>query len=176
MEEQTLLEIYQYGSTILRETMPDVTEVDDDLRQLIQDMFHTMYESDGIGLSANQVGARVHLAVIGASLDEDSGLDDFVVINGSILENSGSATAEEGCLSFPGIHEDITRADWIRLRYQDENLAVHEQEFTGLLARVVQHELDHLNGVYFIDRINPLRRKLLKKQLKEIALTQKHHG
>ncbi|MCK5519813.1 MAG: peptide deformylase [Candidatus Marinimicrobia bacterium] len=174
-EEVKTLEIYKYGSSILRETMRPVEEMSADLLSFIENMFHTMYEEEGIGLSANQVGSHLHVCVIGASLLEELDLDDFVIINGEILDSSGSCTAEEGCLSFPDIHEEVTRPDRINLRYQDENLEVYEKEFEGYIARVIQHELDHLNGVYFIDRISALRRKLLKKQLTQISETQKHH-
>lgn len=175
MSEGKTLEIYKYGSSILRKTMAPVTEMTEDIRQLISEMWTTMYEEDGIGLSANQVGTNLHLCVIGASLDEDSDMADFVLINAKVIASEGSCTEEEGCLSFPGIREDITRPEKILLRYQDEDLVEYEKEFEGLIARVIQHELDHLNGVYFIDRISPIRRKLLKKQLKAISDTQTHH-
>jgi len=169
------LEVYKFGSSILRETMPQVTEISDEIRELIPRMYATMYEEDGIGLSANQVGAPYHLAVIGASLLEEENLDDFVIINGRVLESEGLEIMEEGCLSFPGIRVEIERATRIVLSYQDENLQQHTEEFHDFLARVIQHELDHLNGVYFIDRIAPIKRKLLKKQLKAISDTQTHH-
>ncbi len=175
MTEDKRLEIYKYGSSILRETMPRMEKINDDILELIQNMHYTMYEEDGIGLSANQVGAYCHLCIIGASLTEESNLDDFVVINGKVLESSGSSVSEEGCLSFPEIREDVIRPETIVLQYQDENLDEYTKEFDGLIARVIQHEIDHLNGVYFIDRISPISRKLLKKQLSKIAETQKHH-
>ena len=176
MTDEKRLEIFKYGSSILRETMPLVEEMTDDIRELISNMYHTMYEEEGIGLSANQVGMSHHLCVIGASLHEECGLDDFVIINGKVLDSSGSSSEEEGCLSFPGIHEAVARSENIVLRYQDENLKEHKRDFDGFIARVIQHELDHLNGVYFIDRISSLSRKLLKKQLKTISETQKHHN
>lgn len=169
-----ILEIYKYGSAVLRETAINITEMTDELRQLIEDMYTTMYDDDGIGLAANQIGRAIHLCVIGDMLDATM-RKQFCVINGEILDGSGSDTLEEGCLSIPGIHEEVTRYDAITLRYQDEHLIEHTETFSGTYARVIQHELDHLHGILFIDHISPVKRSLLKKKLAAIAETQKHH-
>jgi peptide deformylase len=169
-----ILEIYKYGSSVLRKPTEIIGDVTPEIRQLVEDMYVTMYDDDGAGLSANQVGVSLNLCVIGKDLGEEPRAH-FPMLNVEILEQEGKETEQEGCLSIPGIREPVSRATKIKVRYQDLELNTLEEEFTGFYARVIQHELDHLKGVLFIDRISPVRRSLLKRRLSAIAETQKHH-
>ena len=122
-------------------------------------MLDTMYEEMGVGLAAPQVGILKRIVVI------DIGEGPIIMINPEILETSGEQTGEEGCLSLPGIHETVKRGDKIRVKYMDENFVEHEEEVEGYLARVMQHEFDHLDGKMFIDHISPLRKQMIKGKL-----------
>jgi len=167
-----ILDVYLYGSPVLREKVRPVEEITDEIGQLIDDMILTMYEDDGIGLSANQVGWSISLFVVGSGAFEDD-RPDMVFVNPEILEMSEETeTMEEGCLSVPGIREEVTRPKSVRIRYRDPEMKVHEETFTGFPARVIQHENDHLNGIFFTDRIGLVRKMLLKRKLAEIALLQ----
>lgn len=166
--------IYIYGSSVLRKVSEDITPDYPNLKELIADMFETMYDSAGVGLAAPQIGISARLFVIDASpFDEDEPeLADFkkVFINAHILERTGEDELfEEGCLSIPGIRENVSRKDTIRMRYMDENFKEYEQEFSGLAARVIQHEYDHLEGEMFVDHLSPLRKRLTKSKLAKIA-------
>ncbi len=170
--------IHVYGMPVLRKMGQEIDEDYDGLEQLIQDMYETMYQADGVGLAAQQIGKPIRLIVIDGSRTEDeeeNEIKDFkkVLINAHILEESGEPWEfNEGCLSIPGIREDVKRPPEILLRYQDENFETHEERFDGIKARVIQHEMDHINGVLFTDRISPLRRKLLSSKLKAISKGQ----
>ena len=169
-----ILDIYLYGASILREKVHPVENMTDDISQLIDDMILTMYEDDGIGLSANQVGRSVSLFVVGSGAFNDE-RSDMVFINPEILEISEETeTMEEGCLSVPDIREEVTRPESVRIRYKDTDMKDHEETFSGFPARVIQHENDHLNGIFFTDRIGLVRKMLLKRKLAEIALMQGH--
>ncbi|MEE9165944.1 MAG: peptide deformylase [Candidatus Neomarinimicrobiota bacterium] len=163
----TVLPVVKYGETILRKKMRSVEDISQ-LSILVDDMFDTMYEEDGIGLAANQVNVNLNLCVIDISHTEESD-SPFVFINGKILEKWGESVMEEGCLSVPGIRVDVSRSEGIRFRYEDLSGADHEEKLEGLLARVIQHEMDHLNGRLILDRVSPVIRKQLKNQLREIA-------
>ncbi len=133
-----------------------------------------MYHSDGVGLAAPQVGLSIRLFIIDASpaADEDPGLENFkkVFINPEIIKLTGEDwIMNEGCLSLPEIREDVKRPEAVRLKYYDEHFVLHEETYTGYAARVIQHEFDHLEGVLFIDHLSPLRKKLLKTKLRNIA-------
>jgi peptide deformylase len=167
-----ILDIKIYGDPVLRGIIP---EMESPLEALpfVQDMIETMYDDDGIGLSANQVGLRKRFFVIGMNAFDD-GRGDSVFINPQILEESEELwDYEEGCLSVPGIRELVTRPHTILVKYLDDKGNEHQEEFTDLPARVFQHELDHLNGVFFVDRISPIRRTLNKKKLKALADSHK---
>ena len=139
----------------------------------VMDMIETMYDDDGIGLSANQVGLAKRFFVIGMNAFDD-GRGDSVFINPEILEASEEPwDFEEGCLSVPGIHEVVTRPRTIKVRYLNDRGETVEEVFTDYAARVYQHELDHLNGIFFVDRISPVRRTLNKKKLKALAESHK---
>ncbi|MEW6766145.1 MAG: peptide deformylase [Pseudomonadota bacterium] len=156
-----LLPILLYPHPNLRKVAQRVDSFDDDLRQLVADMFETMYEAPGIGLAATQVDVHRKLAVIDVSETKDQPL---VLINAEILDASGVEEMEEGCLSIPGIHEKVARKDRVRVRYQDLDGVEHELDTDGLLAVCIQHELDHLEGRLFTDHLSPLKReRALKK-------------
>lgn len=166
-----LLPIYTYGQPVLRKEASDITPDYPNLQQLIADMHETMNHADGVGLAAPQIGLPIRLAVI--TLDPLS--DDFpeyagfnaTYINPRIVEVDDTETKlmEEGCLSLPGVHESVRRATRIHVTYLDEHFAPHDEWVEGYLARVMQHEFDHLDGHVFTDRISPLRRQLLKSKL-----------
>lgn len=162
--------IYIYGSALLRRESEEITPDYPELKQFIADLWETMYDSDGVGLAAPQVGKNIRIFVVDASAgaDDDPALKDFrkVFINPVIYEHSGEEVLfNEGCLSVPGIHEDVRRPSCIRIRYCDEEFNEHDIELCGYTARVIQHEYDHLEGKLFIDHLSPLRKTLLKSRL-----------
>jgi peptide deformylase len=161
--------IITYGHPNLRVTCAPVTDFDDKLRALAEAMVVTMHENDGMGLAASQVNILIQLLVIGIPEKEDRPALRLVVVNPEILEARGSWDYEEGCLSVPDLREMVTRPEWIRLRYQDLEGRVQEIETDGILARVLQHEIDHLNGILFVDHLSPVRRALMKAKLKKLA-------
>ena len=170
--------IIAYGDPVLRRkaTAIDPQEYPH-IKQVIDDMYETMYGARGVGLAAPQVGLSMRLFVIDASVfaDEEPDLKDFkkVFINATILEETGEEWPfNEGCLSIPDIREDVYRKPTVKLSYYDEDWKHHEATFSGLAARVIQHEYDHIEGRLFIDRINPMRRKLLKGKLDNILKGQ----
>lgn len=171
-----VLPIYIYGQPVLRKVAEDITADYPDLKQLIADMWDTLADSEGIGLAAPQIGRAIRLAVIDLRpLAEDfPEYKDFhqAYINPHIVEkdDTHTETSEEGCLSLPAIHEKVVRPSRIRVQWMDEDFQQHDEWIEGYLARVMQHEFDHLDGKMFIDRISPLRRQLINSKLK--ALTQ----
>jgi peptide deformylase len=162
-----------YGQSILREETHNIDASYPNIRQLIADMFETMYHADGVGLAAPQIGLPIRLLAIDADSlkkthPECKGFKR-VMINPEIIETSGDTIAlEEGCLSFPGIHEKVERATKIRVRYMDEQFAVQEETLEDFAARVVQHECEHLEGKMLIDHISPIRKQLNKGKLNSI--------
>ena len=171
-----ILPIYIYGQPVLRKVAEDITPDYPELKTLIANMWETLADSEGIGLAAPQVGLDIRLVVIDLDpLSEDlPEYKDFrqVYINAHIVEYDETNTdaSEEGCLSLPAIHEKVIRPTRIRVQWMDENFQAHDEWIDGYLARVMQHEFDHLDGKMFIDRISPLRKQLIKSKLK--ALTQ----
>lgn len=164
-----LLRIYKYGHPILRVDGKKIKKIDNKTKTLVADMIETMVEADGIGLAAPQVGKAVALCIVNNSLIEDGG-EPEAYINPVIYESGQEIVRmEEGCLSIPDIREDVDRPESIRVRYQDLDGVEHDEETGGMLARVLQHEIDHLHGVLFVDRISPMRRKLLSKRLRKVA-------
>jgi peptide deformylase len=161
--------IRKYGDPILRKKTVKVTAFDAELQSAAADMIETMQAAKGIGLAANQIGLPYALCVVDIGLITE-GAQPQAFVNAVILQESGKEVSyEEGCLSIPDINEDVMRKENVRIQYQDLTGAMHEQEFDGMLSRVLQHEIDHLNGVFFIDRLSSLKRKLLSKKLKAIA-------
>jgi peptide deformylase len=163
-----------YGDPILRKRSTEISEDTEGLKEIIENMWETMYYSDGVGLAAPQVGMPIRLFLVDASsgADEEPELVDFkkVFINPEIIELSGEEwVMNEGCLSLPEIREDVTRPGEVRIKYLDENFAEHEETFKGFAGRVIQHEFDHLEGKLFIDYLSPLRKRLLRGKLSNIA-------
>jgi len=165
-----ILPIYTYGQPVLRKEAEDITPDYPNLKELIENMFETMFRADGVGLAAPQVGLPIRVVVISldAFSDDQPEFKDFnkVYINPHILEAEGEdVNMEEGCLSLPGIHESVKRKDRIHVTYLDENMQEHDEWVEGYLARVMQHEFDHLDGKMFIDHISPLRKQMIKGRL-----------
>lgn len=166
-----ILPIYVYGQPVLRQETEEIDQNYPNLKQLIADMFETMQQADGVGLAAPQIGLSIRLVVI----DLDVMGEDFpeykgfrkAYINPYIEEYDESKmdSMEEGCLSLPGIHEAVKRPTRIKVSYLDEDFNLHEEWVDGYLARVMQHEFDHLDGKVFTDRISPLRRQMVKGKL-----------
>ncbi len=168
-----------YGDPLLRKKAKEIDKDNPKLKEIIENMWETMYYSDGVGLAAPQVGMSIRLFIIDASsgADEEPELKGFkkVFINAEILETSGEEwVMNEGCLSLPEIREDVTRKDEVKIRYFDESFVQHEETFKGFAGRVIQHEYDHLEGVLFIDYLSPLRKRLLKSKLNAIASGKVH--
>lgn len=159
-------EILVYPDPRLRDVAEPVTEVDDSIRQLVEDMAETMYAAPGVGLAANQIGVLKRVFVIDIA-DEGEPSDLKVFINPEILESSGTQSYQEGCLSFPGGSEEIKRAERVRVRALDAFGTPFELEAEGLLAVAIQHENDHLNGVLMIDKLGPLKRRRLGQKIKK---------
>lgn len=170
-----ILPIYVYGSSVLREVAQDIDAATyPNLKELIDNMFETMFEADGVGLAAPQVGLPIRLFCIdltSVAKEIPKGMPlKQVFINAEIYERSGAEVKMgEGCLSLPGLNEDVVRPSKIRIRYLDEKLQPRDEEFDGYPARVIQHEYDHIEGKVFTDRISPLRRQLLKGKLLNLA-------
>lgn len=166
--------IYIYGSGVLRKECVEIDETYPELAKLIEDMYATMYATEGVGLAAPQIGKDIRLFVVDATPfeDVDPTAKDFkkVFINPEIYEESEEEVImNEGCLSVPGIHEDVYRAESIKINYLDENFVEHDVELTGWPARIVQHEYDHLDGYVFTDRLSTLRKTLLRNKLNAMA-------
>ena len=166
-----------YGSQILRNESEDITPEYPELKKLIEDMWITLGEAEGVGLAAPQIGKNIRLFIVDCTPwgEDDPTLADFkrVFINPEIYEESEETSLfEEGCLSIPGIHENVRRPVAIRMRYLDENFVEHDEEFSGYPARVIQHEYDHLEGKVFTDHLSPLRRNLLKSKILKLAKGQ----
>ncbi|MFP4647596.1 MAG: peptide deformylase [Halorhodospira sp.] len=159
-----LLDILIYPDPRLRERAEPVAEVDDGVRRFVDDMLETMYEAQGIGLAATQVGDRRRVVVIDLSEERDG---PRVLINPQILERAGEITGEEGCLSIPGYYDEVSRSAWIRYRALDRDGQPYEEEAEGLLATCIQHEVDHLEGRLFIDYLSELKRKRVRKRMEK---------
>jgi peptide deformylase len=157
-----LLPILEYPDPRLRTKAVPVTEFDAALRQRVDDMFATMYAAPGIGLAATQVDWHHRLIVIDVSKDQNQ---REVFINPELVEREGVTTGEEGCLSVPGIYDDVLRAERVRVRAQDADGKVFERDLDGMLAICLQHEMDHLDGKLFVDYLSELKRQRIRKKL-----------
>jgi peptide deformylase len=163
-----------YGHPILRKVAENIDSSYPDLQQFINDLFETLYKSEGLGLAAPQVGKSIRIFVIDGKPvgDEEPDLADFkkVFINARIVEKYGDpALMTEGCLSIPNLREEVNREAYVRITYYDENWDFHDEVYTGYKARIIQHEYDHLDGILFTDKVSPLRRRLLKSKLSAIS-------
>ncbi len=176
-----ILPIIAYGDPVLRKVCDTIPEDYPELPKLIEDMFQTMYHSNGVGIAAPQVGLAIRLFVVdtnGFSENEDltseekEYLKNFkkVFINAKIIEEEGQLWAfNEGCLSIPGVTEDVSRKPTLVIEYQDEHFVKHTETFTGLAARVIQHEYDHIEGILFTDHLSSFKKQLLKNKLNNIS-------
>ena len=153
--------LHLLGSPVLRERSAEVAAVDERVRAFITDLFETMDAEEGAGLAANQVGVAERVAVV------DADGDRFAMVNPRIVETGGRQTGEEGCLSIPDVFGDVARADRVVFEALDEEGRPYRKEVTGLAARAVQHEIDHLDGVLFIDHLGPIRRKMILARWKK---------
>lgn len=172
-----VLQIIGYGHPTLRKETQELTPDYPELDQLIEDMFETMYNASGVGLAAPQVNLPIRVFVVDASpmegvLEDDESMEGFkrVFINPEMIEETGKVWAfEEGCLSIPDVREMVKRKSDITLKYQDENFEEKKETFTGLKARIIQHEYDHLEATLFTDYLSHLRRQIVKSRLSKIA-------
>ena len=162
-----LMEIRLYGDPVLEKKGRKVAEVDDRIRKLVADMYETMKAEPGIGLAAPQVGESLQLALVDLSAGEDPD-KLMVMVNPEIVEMEGEQREEEGCLSFPGIYGFVHRPARVKVRFHDLEGKVHEVEGTELLARAFCHEIDHLNGELFINKMSPLKRKMVIKTIRKM--------
>jgi peptide deformylase len=151
----SLLPLHLLGSPVLRQHSAEVQTIDDEVRRLVEDMFETMDAAKGIGLAGNQVGVARRVAVV----DVDG--DRFAMIDPRIIESEGRATAEEGCLSVPDIYADVTRPDRVVIEALDASGNRYRKEAAGLKARAIQHEIDHLDGILFLDHLSLIKRQML---------------
>lgn len=169
-----VLPINIYGDEILRQKAKKITKIDENILKFIEDMYETMKQSDGIGLAATQVGKRLQVLI--ADVSEIEGYEHtkpMVVINPKIILTEGESEMEEGCLSLPGLRVNVKRPEKIRLKYNDLEMKEHIEDFSGLQARVLQHEIDHLNGKLIVDylsktekeKIKPLLDKMVKREI-----------
>lgn len=176
-----ILPIIAYGDPVLRKTGKEITKDYPNLDVLLENMFETMYEARGIGLAAPQVGVPIRIFIVDATpFEEDEELTEKertflstfkeVFINAKIIIETGDEWAfSEGCLSIPDIREDVFRNDTIKIEYLDENFKKHTKEFDGIVARIIQHEYDHIEGVLFTDKLSSLKKRLIKSKLSNIS-------
>lgn len=176
-----VLPIVAYGDPVLRKVSKEIDKDYPNLSELIANMYETMYNAYGVGLAAPQIGLPIRLFLVDTSPfaedealteEEQKQLKDFkqTFINAEIIEEIGDEWAfNEGCLSIPHIREDVFRKPVLKIRYQDEEFNTHEEEFDGLLARVIQHEYDHIEGVLFTDKISSFKKRLIKGKLANIS-------
>ena len=176
-----VLPIIGYGAIVLKTKTKEIPADYPELNKLISDMYETMYDASGVGLAAPQIGKSIRLFVIDTSpfdtddFEQNSGFEVKSVkktfINPVMIDESGeNASFEEGCLSIPNIREHINRKSDITIKYQDENFTHHQETFSGILARVIQHEYDHMEGTLFTDKISPFKKKLIKGKLNNIMI------
>jgi peptide deformylase len=176
-----ILPIVAYGDPVLRKVGEEIDENYPDLKELIINMKETMYNAQGVGLAAPQIGKAIRLFIIDASpfaddeelsKEEQDALKDFnkVFINAQIIEEEGNEWAfNEGCLSIPDVREEVFRQEKVTIEYQDENFKSHQETLTGLAARVFQHEYDHIEGILFTDKLSSLKKRIIKKKLENIS-------
>lgn len=168
-----ILPIYLYGQPVLRKVAKEITPDYPQIKELIANMFETMYNADGIGLAAPQIGLDIRIFVMDLEplAEDDSKYSGFkkVFINPKIVESTGELVKmEEGCLSLPGINETVEREEKIRIQYLDENFIPHDEVYGDFFARCIQHEYDHIEGKLFIDRISGIRKQMIKSKLNNL--------
>lgn len=161
-----------FGDPVLRKKAEPITTDFKDLNVFIQNMFETMYNSDGVGLAAPQVGRSIRVFILDTTIDDEEepmGIKRAFINPEIILKYGEEWSMNEGCLSVPEIREDVLRPESVKIKYQDEQFGVHEESFSGFTARVIQHEYDHLEGIMFVDYLNPLKKRILKSKLTAIS-------
>jgi peptide deformylase len=165
-----ILPIYTYDQPVLRKKARPVKAASEELSVLASDMLETMHKASGIGLAANQVGSLERVIVVDMSgMEEVKDFVPLIMLNPEVVAKEGTWVLEEGCLSIPEIREEVERADKIKVRFRDLSFAEGEIEAEGMLGRVIQHEIDHLNGILFFDHLNAVKRKLLRGRLNKIT-------
>ena len=176
-----VLPIYAYGQNVLKQKASEISSDYKNLKELIDDMYKTMYTAKGVGLAAPQIGKSIRLFIIdtspfdNAEFEKETGFKVGTLkktfINPIILKESGEIkTLEEGCLSIPNIREKIVRKSKIKITYSDENFNTFSEEYSGIIARVIQHEYDHIEGTLFTDKISPFKKKIIKNKLQNIMV------
>ena len=167
--------IYLYGHPVLRKKCEEINKDFPELKKLVADMFETMYHSEGVGLAAPQIGKAIRVIVIDGDVLSDKFPEckdlKLTLINPKleIIEDEEPVTREEGCLSLPGLSENVKRYEHVKLDWLDEDLQPHSQEFKGFASRIIQHEFDHLEGSVYTDRVSPIRKQLIKSKLNNIT-------
>jgi peptide deformylase len=169
-----ILPVLAYGHPALRKVAKEIDASFPELKNFIENMFDTMYQSDGVGLAAPQVNHSIRVITIDASAfaethPETTGFKKVFINPKIYLEEGEEWSFNEGCLSFPGLRQDILRKPVIRIRWFDEDFQPHDEQFDGIVARVLQHEYDHLEGILFVDRMNALKRMVIKGRLTDIS-------
>lgn len=169
-----ILPMYIFGQSVLRQHAEDISPDYPNLQELISNMFETLKNAEGVGLAAPQVGLPIRVVVVDLDCisEDEPQYKGFLktYINGHILETSDDlVNMEEGCLSIPGVHENVKRPSRVRIQYLDDQLEAHDEWVDGFVARVIQHEFDHLEGKMFVDHVSPLRKQLLRKKLTGMA-------
>lgn len=172
-----ILPIFLYGQPVLRKVATEIDQTYPDIKKLIENMFETMYNANGVGLAAPQIGLDIRVFVIDLEplAEDDEKYKGFkkVFINPTIIEYTGETTStEEGCLSLPGINESVPRPSTIKIKYFDENFEQHEEIYSDFFARCIQHEYDHIEGKLFIDKISGIRKQLIKSKLNNLIKGQ----
>ena len=169
-----ILPIYLYGHPVLRKKAIPVDTSDIEIKNLVNDMFETMYNSEGVGLAAPQIGKSIRLIVIDGNVLSEKFPEckdlKLVLINPEleVIKDEEPVTREEGCLSLPGLGENVKRHEHVKLKWLDEDFVEHEEEFLGFASRIIQHEFDHLEGEVYTDHISPIRKQLIKSKLNNI--------
>ncbi|MEO0478623.1 MAG: peptide deformylase [Planctomycetota bacterium] len=161
------MDVVIYPGSSLRRGGKTIDSFDDELRQVVSDMFETMYSHNGVGLAAPQVGLPLNLFVLNPAGNADEKDGEMVLINPEIVKRKGHEFGEEGCLSFPGLYAEVERSKDVRVKYQDLDGEEHEERFEGFLARIVQHEADHLKGVVFTDRLSAVEKLRVRGALQD---------
>lgn len=163
------MKVLKYPHPILKHVCKPVAKIDKRLRDIVQEMFETMYETEGVGLAANQVGLPIRLFVMNPTGDSEHPEEEAVFINPVILKKSGKITDNEGCLSYPGIHADVIRSETVEVEAIDLNGEVIRRKEKGHIARIIQHETDHLNGTGFVNRLSEIALMDIREELDDLA-------
>jgi peptide deformylase len=176
-DQPEILPIRIFGDKVLRKIAESVEVITPEIEKFIRDLVHTMYETDGVGLAATQVGRALRILAVDAFWFKEGGKKNpIVLINPEFVEFEGSSEIDEGCLSLPDIYEKVPRAEWVKIKGLNEKGEQVEYETDGLFARALQHEADHLDGILFVDKINKLKKMMIKKKLNDLKRTTNENG